>query len=363
MAENKYRDVHGDSDGIVIDGGILPKRKIPFMRGEDICYFIQALYNRGYVHDNTKPLLIDSNRFSNEPHEIGPSRAALDLVCRNIIEASSKFWLKLDAEIPTNPVAFIRKDGTSSVKKLLEKELSMRLTHDEETDLDLPINSHHDFILHTIPFADDIKKMFEYISIMRRPVFGHGDHQVKTWYLGNDDAFNDVLIKGKRTVSLPGEPDEVSETFSSHIYYHDAGLGSLGPTQSTKEEAEEFVQYYLGAYRPIGYNPPIINNYNGLGIADAAFACFFIFYNRAFQDEHGDPHPTNGSGQWYVLIPAPSIATLTLKNMMQKIRNVFGSLGIDETIPSEGYTGSFSVQVTLEDWAASYSINDVYQYN
>lgn len=356
MAEKKYRDVHGDSDGIVIDGGILPKRKIPFMRGEDICYFMQALYNRGYVHDNTKPLLIDSNRFSNEPHEIGPSRAALDLVRGNIIEASSKFWLKLDAELPTNPVAFIRKDKTSSVKKLLEKELSMRLTHDEETDLDLPINS-HDFKLHTIPFADDIKKMFDYISIMRRPVFGHGDHQVKTWYLGNDDAFYDVTIKGKRTVSNPGEPDEVSEIFSRYIYYHTVGLGSLGRVGSTKAEAEEFVQYYLGAYRPIGSNPPIINNYNGLGVADAAFACFFISYSRRFQDDHGDPHPTNGSGQWYVLTSAPSISTLTLSMMMQEIRGIFDSLGIDETLPSGGYTGGYEVHVTLEDWAASFFLS------
>ena len=67
--EEYYSLVEGDDiDSIVLDRNILPLRKLPLARGEDICYLIQNIAARNLAVTGCYSSDDDFIKFSNKPN-------------------------------------------------------------------------------------------------------------------------------------------------------------------------------------------------------------------------------------------------------------------------------------------------------
>lgn len=66
--EDYYSFVEGDDiDSIILDRNILPLRKFPLLRGEDICYIIQNIAGRLHAATGEYPRYEEFIKFSNNP--------------------------------------------------------------------------------------------------------------------------------------------------------------------------------------------------------------------------------------------------------------------------------------------------------
>jgi len=238
-------------------------------------------------------------------------------------------------------MAFVRNDATNgSVKKIFTNELSLRLVHDDETGLDLPMDNGSS--IHSIPYVEDVKDMMSYVSIMKFALYGDEDaRQVKTWYLGEEESSSSVAVRG--TINEDGTTTEYT---GRNVVYVSATKGSTSSSRRTLT-ASNFVQYYLGAYRPIGTEIPLTSRY--IANVYRPYARVFINYSRSFGS--GD----TSSGQWSCLITKQAKSPMYLSEIVASVNSLASQLGINTNLPSSG-TGSVTLEASLSDWAGIYEL-------